>query len=76
MYPFRCCACCLWCLEKFLKFINKNAYIMVRSETHFQGLFTLQTSYNLIILQVALYGKNFLWSAKEAFSLLMRNILR
>lgn len=22
-----CCRCCLWCLEKCLKFINKNAYI-------------------------------------------------
>jgi len=21
--------CCLWCLEKFLDFINKNAYIQV-----------------------------------------------
>lgn len=24
-----CCSCCFWCLEKFLKFINRNAYIMV-----------------------------------------------
>ncbi|XP_046915269.2 choline transporter-like 2 isoform X1 [Dermatophagoides farinae] len=24
-----CCKCCLWCLEKFIKFINKNAYIML-----------------------------------------------
>ena len=24
-----CCKCCFWCLEKFLKFISKNAYIMV-----------------------------------------------
>ena len=23
--------CCLWCLEKFLDFINKNAYIQVLS---------------------------------------------
>ncbi|XP_043225638.1 choline transporter-like protein 4 isoform X2 [Amphibalanus amphitrite] len=23
-----CCKCCMWCLEKFLKFINRNAYIM------------------------------------------------
>ena len=23
-----CCKCCLWCLEKFLRFINRNAYIM------------------------------------------------
>jgi len=22
-----CLSCCMWCLEKFLKFINKNAYI-------------------------------------------------
>merc|ERR1719229_1676435 len=22
------CKCCLWCLEKFMRFINRNAYIM------------------------------------------------
>jgi len=22
-----CCQCCLWCFEKFIKFINKNAFI-------------------------------------------------
>ena len=22
------CKCCLWCLEKFIRFINRNAYIM------------------------------------------------
>lgn len=47
------CRCCFWCLETFMKFINRNAYIMT-----------------------AIYGKNFCWSAKEAFSLLMRNIVR
>ncbi|XP_025113577.1 LOW QUALITY PROTEIN: choline transporter-like protein 4 [Pomacea canaliculata] len=25
----KCLKCCFWCLEKFLKFINKNAYIMI-----------------------------------------------
>ncbi|TRY82249.1 hypothetical protein DNTS_009363 [Danionella cerebrum] len=25
-----CLKCCFWCLEKFIKFINRNAYIMVR----------------------------------------------
>ena len=29
---YRCliwtCKCCLWCLEKFMRFINRNAYIM------------------------------------------------
>ncbi|XP_049820890.1 choline transporter-like 2 isoform X2 [Aethina tumida] len=48
-----CLKCFFWCLEKFLKFINKNAYIMC-----------------------AIHGKNFCTSAKDAFGLLMRNILR
>lgn len=48
-----CCKCCFYCLEKFMKFINRNAYIMT-----------------------AVYGKNFCWSAKEAFKLLFRNIAR
>ncbi|KAI4895863.1 hypothetical protein NFI96_008663, partial [Prochilodus magdalenae] len=48
-----CLKCCFWCLEKFIKFLNRNAYIMI-----------------------ALYGKNFCVSAKNAFLLLMRNILR
>ncbi|XP_077986585.1 choline transporter-like protein 2 [Glandiceps talaboti] len=49
----KCLKCCFWCLEKFMKFINKNAYILV-----------------------AVYGKNFCTSAKNAFFLLMRNIVR
>ncbi|XP_017272256.1 choline transporter-like protein 2 isoform X2 [Kryptolebias marmoratus] len=48
-----CLKCCFWCLEKFIKFLNRNAYIMV-----------------------AIYGKNFCTSAKDAFSLLLRNLLR
>lgn len=48
-----CLKCCFWCLEKFIKFLNRNAYIMI-----------------------AIYGKNFCTSAKEAFFLLMRNVLR
>ncbi|CAK1599547.1 unnamed protein product [Parnassius mnemosyne] len=48
-----CCKCFFWCLENFLKFINKNAYIMC-----------------------AVHGKNFCTSARDAFSLLMRNIMR
>ncbi|KAF7711000.1 hypothetical protein HF521_000011 [Silurus meridionalis] len=48
-----CLKCCFWCLEKCIKFINRNAYIMV-----------------------AIYGKNFCTSAKDAFFLLMRNIIR
>lgn len=47
------CKCCLWCLEKFMRFINRNAYIVT-----------------------AMYGTNFCVSAKDAFFLLMRNVLR
>ncbi|XP_077187018.1 choline transporter-like protein 4 [Paroedura picta] len=51
---FMCCLkCCFWCLEKFIKFLNRNAYIMI-----------------------AIYGKNFCASARNAFKLLMRNVVR
>ena len=46
------CKCCFWCLEKFMRFINKNAYIMC-----------------------AIKSTNFCVSAKDAFSLLMRNMV-
>ncbi|RUS83474.1 hypothetical protein EGW08_008790 [Elysia chlorotica] len=52
-FIIRCLQCCFWCLEKFLKFLNKNAYIMI-----------------------AIHGKNFCFSAKDAFFLIMRNIVR
>ncbi|KAK7940164.1 hypothetical protein WMY93_003490 [Mugilogobius chulae] len=48
-----CLKCCFWCLEKFVKFLNRNAYIMT-----------------------AIYGKSFCTSARDAFLLLMRNMLR
>ncbi|KAM7418615.1 hypothetical protein PAMA_015969 [Pampus argenteus] len=48
-----CMKCCFWCLEKCIKFLNRNAYIMI-----------------------AIYGKSFCTSAREAFFLLMRNIVR
>jgi len=47
------CKCCFWCLEKFMKFINRNAYILT-----------------------AIHGGNFCKSAKEAFSLILRNMAR
>uniref|UniRef100_A0A673AEZ9 Choline transporter-like protein n=1 Tax=Sphaeramia orbicularis TaxID=375764 RepID=A0A673AEZ9_9TELE len=48
-----CLKCCFWCLEKFIRYMNRNAYIMV-----------------------AIYGKNFCTSARDAFFLLMRNVVR
>jgi len=43
-----CLKCCFWCLEHFIKFMNRNAYIMVSHPTfsryrHFKTL-----SYNYI----------------------------
>lgn len=43
--------CCLWCLEKCIKFISKNAYIMI-----------------------AMKGKSFCSSTKEAFFTIFANI--
>ncbi|XP_062047544.1 choline transporter-like protein 5 isoform X5 [Lepus europaeus] len=48
-----CLKCCFWCLENVVKFLNKNAYIMI-----------------------AVYGENFCTSARDAFNLLMRNIVK
>ncbi|XP_070701125.1 choline transporter-like protein 5-A [Pempheris klunzingeri] len=52
-FIMHCLKCCFWCLEKFIRYMNRNAYIMV-----------------------AIYGKNFCTSAREAFFLLMRNMVR
>lgn len=45
--------CCMVCLEKIMKFISKNAYIIT-----------------------AIYGTSFCSSARKAFFLLLRNVLR
>ncbi|KAL8625988.1 hypothetical protein ACOMHN_012580 [Nucella lapillus] len=52
-FILKCLKCCFWCLEKLLKFINKNAYIMI-----------------------AIYGRSFCAATKDAFLLIMRNVLR
>jgi len=61
----KCCQCCLWCLEKFMRFINRNAYIMCAIKVRLTvNDFTFPQS------------TNFCSSAKDAFSLLMRNLAR
>uniref|UniRef100_A0A671UQ53 Choline transporter-like protein n=1 Tax=Sparus aurata TaxID=8175 RepID=A0A671UQ53_SPAAU len=52
-FIMHCLKCCFWCLEKLLRYMSHNAYIMV-----------------------AIYGKNFCTSAREAFFLIMRNVVR
>ncbi|KAK1788942.1 hypothetical protein P4O66_015855, partial [Electrophorus voltai] len=63
-----CLKCCFWCLEKFIKFLNRNAYIMPVCLSLFFCCYAPA--------QIAIYGKNFCVSAKNAFLLLMRNIIR
>ncbi|KAB1268666.1 Choline transporter-like protein 5 [Camelus dromedarius] len=64
----KCCLrCCFWCLEKAVRFLNRNAYVMV-SRLFFDKINCLP--------QIAIYGKNFCRSARDAFNLLMRNILK
>ncbi|KAM9474759.1 choline transporter-like protein 5-B [Clarias gariepinus] len=48
-----CLKCCFWCLERFIRFMNRNAYTMI-----------------------AIYGRSFCASARDAFFLLMRNVVR
>ncbi|XP_037682830.1 choline transporter-like protein 5 isoform X3 [Choloepus didactylus] len=48
-----CLKCCFWCLDKLIKFLNRNAYIMI-----------------------AIYGRNFCKSARDAFNILMRNAIK
>lgn len=50
---FTCMKCFFWLLNKFLCFVNRNAYIMC-----------------------AMYGNNFCTSARQAFELVVRNIVR
>uniref|UniRef100_A0A1B6CV87 Choline transporter-like protein n=1 Tax=Clastoptera arizonana TaxID=38151 RepID=A0A1B6CV87_9HEMI len=50
---FRSCQFCLYCLEKCLSYLSRNAYI-----------------------EIAIYGKNFCESGKQAFKLLTSNALR
>uniref|UniRef100_A0A8P4G124 Choline transporter-like protein n=1 Tax=Dicentrarchus labrax TaxID=13489 RepID=A0A8P4G124_DICLA len=52
-FIMHCLKCCFWCLEKLIRYMNHNAYVMV-----------------------AIYGKNLCTSAREAFFLLMRNVVR
>ncbi|GFS26601.1 choline transporter-like protein 2 [Elysia marginata] len=52
-FLMKCLKCCFWCLEKILRFITKNAYIMM-----------------------GVHGKNFCSSAKDAFNLILRNVVR
>lgn len=49
----KCLRCYFKCLEKFLKFINRNSYILI-----------------------AIHGDNFFTSCKNAFNLILRNVIR
>lgn len=62
-FVMKCCQCCLWCLEKCLKYINKNGYIMCNihgygfCKSACKAFFTLL---NNLLLVAAVNGIGFL----------------
>ena len=64
----KCLQCCVACFERFMKFININAYI----ETGRNFQFIDKT--NIKYLFLAIYGYNFCRAAMKAFQLLVRLI--
>lgn len=44
----RCCCCFLWCLERFIRFLNRNAFIMIA--IHGQNFCSAaRTAFNLLV---------------------------
>lgn len=69
-YILACCHCCLYCLERVLKYITRNAYIEI-------GTFPARKwKRNFTRFITAMYGYNFCQGGKQAFKLLAANSLR
>ena len=43
-----CCKCCMWCLEKFIRYLNRNAYIMT-AVYGYSFCKSAQKSFNLLL---------------------------
>ncbi|XP_070212819.1 choline transporter-like protein 2 [Littorina saxatilis] len=52
-FILKCLMCCIWLIERLLKYVNQNAYIMI-----------------------AVYGRGYISSSKNAFNLIMRNVFQ
>ena len=77
--------CLLWCIEKCLKYINKQAYIqtgehLLRPHVWFRTLFLSSTfPYNIVFhahKTSAIFGYSFCKAARQGFFLILRNALR
>ena len=66
--------CCLWCFEKVLKYINRQAYIEV-SVAVTRTVSKVKWVIVISPLQIAIYGYDFCTGACKAVKLLLRNIL-
>ena len=89
-YLLMCLQCCLWCFEKVMKFINRNAYIYTGEQKHFYlvhltfviSFVLFVTDLNFLILYSrvtypsAFKGTAFCSSCKKVFGLLMSNLVR
>ena len=64
------CKCCFWCLEKFMKFLNRNAYIMCAvSGNNFCTSAKASVTYYLVVHRAVV-------PMQDAFFLLLRNCAR
>uniref|UniRef100_A0A667XNU1 Choline transporter-like protein n=1 Tax=Myripristis murdjan TaxID=586833 RepID=A0A667XNU1_9TELE len=54
-----CLKCCFWCLEHFIKFMNRNAYIMVMLSAFFSGClgFSSTLGFFCLLCRVAVLDK-------------------
>ena len=67
----------LFALLQFLENMICNYFVLVDLLCNFQKVTsTMKFSHISFTFQIAIYGKNFCASAKDAFMLIMRNVVR
>lgn len=78
VFLLKCLSCCLWCFEKCMKYINKNAYIEIAIYGY--SFCTGNVNYPLGLGSAPLSrvnGGNFCFAAAcQAFKTLLENVLR
>ena len=72
-YCSKVCICCFWCVEKFLKFMNSNAYTIIAIEgvsfcTAAQKAFAIVVENSLRMAAINSVGDFMLFLAKVAVS--------
>lgn len=71
----KCFQCCFWCLEKFLKFINRNVYIQIAAQgesfcSATKNVFSILTHNPTHFIVISSIGSFFLFLAKLVVAVL------